>query len=119
MKNEVKCYRCGHVILLEAKKLSEEVTCPHCQGKMELDKKTMTKYKILRYAFIVIISFVFVTLIFLLTNSTSLIVALTILLAFVLASISEKVGLWLTYKLFGLKYEHKDVPKKDKNKKNK
>ena len=36
-----------------------QVTCPHCQGKMDLDKKTKTKYTVLRYIFIVLVSFVF------------------------------------------------------------
>ena len=65
MKNEVKCYRCGHKIDVNSKNLSEQVTCPHCQGKMDLDKKTKTKYTVLRYIFIVLVSFVFVTMIFL------------------------------------------------------
>lgn len=116
MKNDVKCYRCGHIIDVNSKKLSEQVTCPHCQGKMDLDKKTRIKYTVLRYIFIVIISFAFVTLIFLVTKSTAMIVALTILLAFGLSTISSNVGLWLTYKLFGLKYEHKEVDKKSKKK---
>ena len=37
MKNEVKCYRCGHKIDVNSKNLSEQVNCPHCQGKMDLD----------------------------------------------------------------------------------
>lgn len=116
MKNEVKCYRCGHKIDVNSKNLSEQVTCPHCQGKMDLNKKTKTKYTVLRYIFIVLVSFVFVTMIFAVTKSTAMIVALTILLAFGLSTVSEKVGLWLTYKLFGLNYEHVEVDKKNKKK---
>ena len=83
---------------------------------MDLDKKTKTKYTVLRYIFIVLVSFVFVTMIFAVTKSTAMIVALTILLAFGLSTVSEKVGLWLTYKLFGLNYEHVEVDKKNKKK---
>ena len=83
---------------------------------MDLNKKTKTKYTVLRYIFIVLVSFVVVTMIFAVTKSTAMIVALTILLAFGLSTVSEKVGLWLTYKLFGLSYEHVEADKKNKKK---
>lgn len=114
MKKEIKCYRCGNAIEINPKNLSQQVTCHHCQGKMDLDKKTKREFTIIRYIFIILMSLLLVTLIFLVTRSTVMIVALTILLAFGLSSLSDTVALWLTYMLFGLSYEHIEVDKKQK-----
>ena len=49
MKKEIKCYRCGNIIEINPKKLSQQITCHHCQGKMDLDKKTRVLNKIANY----------------------------------------------------------------------
>lgn len=119
MKKEIKCYRCGNIIEINPKKLSQQITCHHCQGKMDLDKKSKRRFNIMRYTFIILMSLVLVTLIFMVTRSTVMIVCMTILLAFGLSSLADIVALWLTYIFFGLSYEHIEIDKKQNKNKNK
>ena len=120
MKNELKCYRCGTKINIDSKKLSDTVTCPHCQGKMSLDKKTSRWCKIYRTIFIIIFSFVFIILAFRYIESSAFLILTVVMLALLISMIADTASLWLTYVTVGLNYEHVEEAKdKDKNKKNK
>lgn len=111
MKNEVKCYRCGTQINLTSKTLGEEITCPHCQGKMTLDKKSNRWYKVYRYGFSILLSLILVMLLFLFTTNLIILVMACILISFFISSVSDKVGLWLAFKTVGLSYEHVQTEK--------
>ncbi len=111
MKNEVKCYRCGTQINLTSKTIGEEITCPHCKGKMTLDKKSNKWYKIFRYSFSFLLSLLFVMLLFVFTTNLIVLVLACILISFVVTTVSDKVGLWLTFKTVGLSYEHVQTEK--------
>ncbi len=120
MKNELKCYRCGTKINIDCKKLSDTVTCPHCQGKMSLDKKTSKWCKFYRILFTLIFSFVFVLTAFRYIESSAFLILTVVMLALLISMVSDIVSLWLTYVTVGLNYEHvEEVKDKNKNKKNK
>ncbi len=106
MKNEVKCFRCGTPIELTSKTIGEEIACPHCQGKMTLDKKSNRWYKVYRYGFSILLSLVLVMLLFLVTTNLIILVLACILISFFISSTSDKIGLWLAFKTVGLSYEH-------------
>lgn len=48
-KNTVKCPRCGTEYKLTVQKVFDGVSCPHCNKKMMMDKKTKRRLKFLRY----------------------------------------------------------------------
>lgn len=53
MNKTIKCYRCGTVYPVPEKDF-EEVYCPHCKGKMELDKRSKRSITIVRTLFYVV-----------------------------------------------------------------
>ncbi len=53
MNNMIKCYRCGTEYPVP-KKDFEEVYCPHCKGKMQLNKKSRRSITICKTLFYVL-----------------------------------------------------------------
>ena len=119
MKNELKCYRCGTKIDIDRKKLSDTVTCPHCQGKMSLDKKTNKWCRIYRILVTLVFSFVFVITAFRYIKSSTFLILTVVTLALLISMISDSLSLWLTYVTVGLNYEHIEEAKDKDKKKNK
>ena len=111
MKNDVKCYRCGTPIVLNNKTIGEVVTCPHCQGKMSLDKKTNRWYKVYRYVFILLVSLLLIFGLFQVTTNFIILILACILISFFISSVADGVALWLTYKTVGLSYAHVETEK--------
>lgn len=117
MKNELKCYRCGTKIDIDRKKLSDTVTCPHCNGKMTLDKKTNRWVKVFRVLFIILGSFILLLTISRVTSSTTVLILATVGLALLVSLVADTASLWLAYITVGLRYEHIETDKEARDKK--
>ena len=106
MKNEIKCYRCGKVKVLEARKLSEEIECSHCHSKMRLTYKCERRLKTMRYITVLVVALVisFGLTIVNRNNTYTLIIAI-LLVSLAMALVVDKFCLWMVYATKGLEYE--------------
>ncbi len=57
MNKTIRCYRCGTEFAIP-KKDNEVLHCPHCQGKMQLSRKTKTRKNIALYSIYFLVSFI-------------------------------------------------------------
>ena len=123
MKNTIKCYRCGTEYPAPDKEY-QEVRCPHCQGKMQLDKKTKRLITVIRIAFYVIVCLLVIALQFLipydLVASNRIVFMLAACIAFFCAFyFSEGIAAKIVASTSGLHYIHeydKSDEKKEKKK---
>lgn len=110
---EIKCYRCGKTHSVASMKLRKAWECTHCHGVMVLDLPTQRKLKYVRMLFVAIIVSLLMYGCSQLGSVTSYIaLIITCSLAIVITQFSDQLCLWLTDKLFGLKYM---LVEKDKN----
>ncbi len=105
MKTEVRCYKCGKEYRLTTKTIHEHISCDHCHSHMRITRATEKKFQVMRYLLVFLVCMALAFGISMFEKRNYIVLLLVFSTAMAVALIADKIGLWLTWKIFGLEYE--------------